>query len=595
MKALQRFEKIISEIRGRVQEEVGSLIGEQLSLTLEAGTLISKGAFFDALNGKTVLALMDLSGEITGTGALLVSVKDAIRLGGTLIMLPPAELDEVVGQERYEGETEDAYGEIANIIAGCYTKAFEEMYPKACRFVRKEQQVVMPLKVDGDSDDPIPNQQYYRVAMGMELEDKPLGTMFMLIPAEPFDLVTKPAADAADGPAAETHPEPMTEPMAPDIQEAPPAQHDSAAPASAPAPPSVDRDALTKRRKKIDGLLELCRERIAEEVGALLGVPISCGEMENKPIGKEPFFFEEATGKQVMALIDVVGDADDRAFLFVGLKDAIRIGGTLIMLPPGELEMAVTEEDFGADSQDAYGEIANIIAGVYTAVFEEHYPRTLRFVKKELDQVVPMKVEIASPEPIPDQLYYLNSMLFGMGGKEYGRLQMLFPAPLLELEQLGQSEEEPAGVAASAETQHGASDDYRQGLGRQAGQAGDGEGADVLLVSDADNDARMIQQVLHEAGLSWKMVSFKDNLKRHLPGPFRAVFLVMSRVDERAFGVAIKISSSCSLPLIAAGPEWTRSAVFRAVKYGITDIVLTPAEHGDIEEKIRNNILSMAA
>ena len=73
------------------------------------------------------------------------------------------------------------------------------------------------------------------------------------------------------------------------------------------------------------------------------------------------------------------------------------------------------------------------------------------------------------------------------------------------------------------------------------------------------------------------------------------MFLVMKRVDEQAFGMAIKISSNCSLPIIAAGPEWTRSKVLRAVKYGVTDILLTPAEDSDIEEKIKNNIISLAA
>jgi hypothetical protein len=73
------------------------------------------------------------------------------------------------------------------------------------------------------------------------------------------------------------------------------------------------------------------------------------------------------------------------------------------------------------------------------------------------------------------------------------------------------------------------------------------------------------------------------------------VFLVMQRVDEQAFGMAIKISSSSSLPLIAAGPEWTRSKVLKAVRYGVTDILLTPAEPADVEEKIRTNILSLAA
>ncbi len=45
----------------------------------------------------------------------------------------------------------------------------------------------------------------------------------------------------------------------------------------------------------------------------------------------------------------------------------------------------------------------------------------------------------------------------------------------------------------------------------------------------------------------------------------KAIYLVMQDVNEQAFGVAIKVSSACSVPLIAAGPDWTRTKVIKAV------------------------------
>jgi hypothetical protein len=69
----------------------------------------------------------------------------------------------------------------------------------------------------------------------------------------------------------------------------------------------------------------------------------------------------------------------------------------------------------------------------------------------------------------------------------------------------------------------------------------------------------------------------------------------MSDVNEKAFAVAIKISSACSLPLIAAGPGWTRSKVISAVKYGINDILLTPASSDDIADKIEAFSIRLAA
>ena len=61
----------------------------------------------------------------------------------------------------------------------------------------------------------------------------------------------------------------------------------------------------------------------------------------------------------------------------------------------------------------------------------------------------------------------------------------------------------------------------------------------------------------------------------------------MAQVGEKGFAAAIKLQSAGRLlpPLIFAGPEWTRSAVLRAVKYGAKDILVTPASGDEIQQK----------
>ena len=189
--------------------------------------------------------------------------------------------------------------------------------------------------------------------------------------------------------------------------------------------------------------------KMQEEVSALLGVDLQLSDHETRPVSKEDFFLDEVSGKQVLAHMKVTGDAEGESFLFVSLKDAIRIGGILIMLPPSELETAVAEEDFTEDATDAYNEIANIVAGVYTGFFEEKYTRSLRFVRTEVEQVVPLKVNAESEDPIPDQTYYMSSSTVSIEGKAMGKVQLLVPIALLQLEGLGQEqvsgEEKPPG------------------------------------------------------------------------------------------------------------------------------------------------------
>ena len=592
-KAKKKIDKIFELTQERVAEEVGGLMGATMSMSDFSTRLISKEDFFDEPSGKLVFAEMQLSGEIEGDGCILVTVKDAIRLGGTLIMLPDNELEESVSSEDYSEEIEDSYGEIANIIAGAYTKTFEEMYPKKFRFIRKNLEVITPMKVDVESDKPIPNQNYYQVSASMTLNDAEMGQLVLLIPAEPFGLdvqETVEQATVSDVTNNETTPEKTTEES----------QFDSESDAAQVEKVTTEAKPfdVEKQKKRVDACLKESHARMGEELGAMLGTEVKLSEHTTRLMNKEDYFFDEASGKQILAHIDVVGDIAGKGYLYISLKDAIFIGGTLIMLPPGELVKSAAEEDFNDDIEDAYGEIANIISGVYTKVFEEQYPDKIRFIKTGLEQVVPMKVDTESDAPMPDVSYYMATSKVTIGDKSLGNLQLLVPASIFQLERLG--EETAADDAQAAEkTQSTVSSkaDAATGFG-SAGVKVTGEGVlnpEFIILSNDGGVCSTITAVLNNQGIAYKVLDYKESVSDYLPGDVKAVFLVMSTVDEQGLGVAVKISAASSLPLIAVGPEWTRTKVIKAVKYGVGDILLTPASEADIMEKINSVQAKMAA
>lgn len=578
-KEQQRLDKILESVCRRIEDEVSSLIGATFVLTDCQKQFISKEDAFEQLGGKQVVAKLDVVGDHEGNACLLIGIKDAVRLGGTLIMLPDNALEEAVTAEAYDEDTADSFGEIANIIAGSYTKVFEEMYPEPCRFVRKTYEVVIPAKVNVAAEEPVPDQLYYQVSTGMKLNDRSIGNMVVLLPAATFKLELEEAAEPVAAPEPPTAQVKNTIPdSAPPIVETP-----SVEPVVNVATKDFD---VKKHQKRVDALLEECRQKLGSEVGALLGVEVSLTNQEYRLVSKEDYFLEEANGKQILAYMDVVGDLQDKSYLFVGLKDAIFIGGTLIMLPPVELDRAVQEEEFNDDTKDAYSEIANIVSGVYTSVFEEQYVKKLRFIKTEIEQVLPLKVDTEADTPMPNQFYYMSSATLNISGRSLGKMQMLFPAPLLQLERLLQQEgEADAPVLEQSPAAAPA----------VAGEAAVYQGIDVLIVSDDTSEAVKIQRVLEQGRRNAKILSFKENTADYLPGEVKAVFLVMKEVNEKAFAVAIKIHSVCSLPLIAAGPGWTRSKVIAAVRYGVDDILLTPATEGDIGEKIEAFSARLAA
>lgn len=612
----KRVQKILAECGDRLTEEVSALLGAQVSFGEFETSFISKeDFFFEEVDGKQVMANLDVTGDTPGKSYLYLGLKSAIHLGGTLIMLPPAELENTCSAEDFSEDIDDAYGEIANIITGAISLVFEEQYPEQIRFIKTDIEQVVPMKVNADSDEPIPNQHYFMMSLAAEADGKELGKLRLLFPDHVLHL--EPEEEAQE----QTEAQKSAESIPAEEKPSPPqSATETAAPEEVPVEPGllVDPDFdLDKQQKRVDRILEECRSRTQAEVGELLGAEVKLDGLDNRPVSKEDFFFDELSGKQVLANMKVVGDAEGKSYLFVSLKDAIHTGGVLIMLPTAELENIVAEEEFNDDVGDAYGEIANIISGVYTAVFEEQYVQSLRFIKTDLAQVVPMKVDPESEEPIPDEPYYMSGMSLTIGGEKKGKIHMLFPAELLQLEMLGREEELAEAQAAATRKKELADSGGAAETGTpahsQPGQAAPSavggvaapitapaapvsyEPAEILIVSDDESAASLLAQGAGAKGFRVRRIAYSDDVRSALTSELKIVYLVMREVNEQAFGIAINVRASSTLPLVAAGPGWTRSKVIKAVKYGVSDILLTPATVEDVDESISNNLAQMAA
>ncbi len=587
-KQKKRVDRILSECEKRLSDEMSALLGVDVLFSDQSNQFINKeDFFFEHASGKQVIADLEVVGDREDSGYFSINLKDAIHLGGVLIMLPPSELENVVAEEDFGEDSQDAYGEVANIISGVYTAVFEEQYNENIRFIRKELHEIVPLKVDVESDTPFSDRTYYVSSMSLTVDGKQLGDVNMVIPADMLHLKSMidedDLTDASDvGESAQ--------------QKSESTDSDSNTPVGTEtgkaSKPAFD---FERHIKRVDKLLESCRLKVAEEVGAMLAVEVTLDNMENKVVSKEDFFYEEVSGKQIIANLDIVGDIQGKSYLSVNVKDAIRIGGVLIMLPASELDGAISEESFTEDTEDAYGEIANIISGVYTAVFEEGYTKSVRFVKTELLQVLPMKVDIESDEPLENHDYYLSSMDLNIDGNGLGKVNFILPAKLMQLIDPGPEkvQEQPIAEKTEAEITHG--DTVAENSSESLINESERQSVDILLVSDNVGEAEKITNTLSTMGYVVKSISFQDDVQGYIPGELKAIYLVMEEVNELAFGAAIKISSSCALPLVAAGPEWTRTKVIKAMKYGVQDILLTPASQEDIKENVANNLMKLAA
>lgn len=596
--------------------EIGVLLGQELICADVQLQLTSKKSLFSDLERPTTaLTRMTVSGDKEGDCYLLTRIDSAIFLGGTLIMLPEDMIDEHMQSGNLDGELNDAFGEVANIIAGVFTQAFVDKYPKSLRFIKKTVEDLVPTKIDVASAEPFPPGTYYVASCTLAAGDKNLGAVEFVVPATVFDLddvaVEEPDVEAEAPTAASPEPAPAkpatAEPPPPPEEKPEVVAEAPEVPAAEAAPAAPAKPLFADAKKLTDVVFNATISQIGEEIGALLGQDLVCDDIQLLMTNKADFFANHCVDKVTMANMKVSGDREGCGFMFTQLSDAIILGGTLIMLPEDQIEEQQAKKQFEGEVEDAFGEVANILAGGLTQVFLDRYPKQLRFVRTESETIIPTKIDLASELPFPEADYYLASFAIQMEGYELNRILLLFPAHIFDLDTVQQkpaattqATQPVAGTAAGEETAAAAASGQSATTPATAAQstattkpaatAQTSAGSPlVLIISEETGAAEPFTEILSSAEYECKVLNFQEDIKNLFQEhQVLGAFLIMSQVNEKGFATAIKLQSA-GLPLppmIFAGPEWTRTTVLRAVKYGAHDILIMPASGDEIQEKI---------
>ena len=599
---------------GNLSGEISVLLGHDLvcsDIKLESTTKAQ--LFSNPERPKTALTHMTISGDREGHGFLLCPISSAAILGGTLIMLPDDMIEENAAKGELDGELTDAFGEVANIIAGVFTQAFVDKYAKTIRFVKKTVESLTPTKVDPDADAPFPPGNYYVASCHMTMAGRDLAALELIVPHPIFDLeddapeipVTEQAAPQA---ATQKSPQPQSEAVSPKPEPAP-------APSSVAAieePPKAKKVPFADQKKLVDVVFKSTIAQIGEEVGALLGQTLKCDDVQLQVISKSDFFSSHCLEKSVLSHMKVTGDQEGLGCLIAQVPDTIIMGGTLIMLPEDQIEEQRRSGSFDGEVADAYAEIANIISGGLTQTFLDRYPQQLRFIRTDSEVITPTRLDLDSDQPFPEGAYYLASFSIDMEECELNRMFLLFPAEVFGLEtsqaEAAASPEQAENSLAPGEWGGPPASDRDAAAPTQekrhqqatepsaAGSAGPDSAAGVpavLIISDQPGNASTFIDILSSAGYQCQLLSFQDEVRdKFQQFQVQGIFLIMTQVGEKGFAAAIKLQSAGRPlpPLIFAAPEWTRSAVLRAVKYGAKDILLTPASDEDIQEKITQHL-----
>ncbi len=384
-----------------------------------------------------------------------------------------------------------------------------------------------------------------------------------------------------------------------------PAELDSAEPAQeeAPAEPEAETSPAAEPAKEtskartvnihiLQTTLLHASYQVEEELGGLLGESFELYDYLSRIISKQDFL-SQFQSRVIVTNLAVSGDKYGTAFSVMTLSDAITLGGTLIMLPQDEISKKIKSGQLREDEEDAFGEVINILTGAYSHAFGEFFPSKLRLKKDRMSNVAPTKVDISSLEPFPDAEYFLASYQMRLGNQSLDQMHILIPPDLVsmsmqDVENLKKNPSSGTSGQASAKS---------PGTIHIQGQVGGGGQPAIAVISEDSQQAQFFSSSLEAEGVELIKLKVRDKMRERLQSyNVLGAFLVLKKIDDKSLASLIKVRSMLKgrCPLIIAGPEWTKAKVLQAVRYGVKDILTTPADPAQVVEKTHKHMLGQA-
>lgn len=348
------------------------------------------------------------------------------------------------------------------------------------------------------------------------------------------------------------------------------------------------------KQKFIDQTLQSSLSRIAEEVGALLGQSFDCTPHRGR-FTTTPEYLDTRQDRAALTHMTISGERESAAYIIVPLGSAIVLGGTLILLPAKEIAVRRKKFDFDGEVADAFGEIANIIAGVYTAVFLEKFSNKTHFKKST---VAPLATTEGAPpeQTLGDAQFYISQTSISLADENLGIMEILIPCDILGLT--------PPAANQAAASQAAAAQPQKTAVAEEPGQSRAGGPQSptaqhpaeatrpglILIMTDQAGEGEQFEAPLRQGGFETRIMALQESIREASEGRRVAgAFVLLREVADRQLASLIKAQSALGtkVPLVVGGGGWTRNAVLQAVKYGARDILVTPAEPDEILAKAR--------
>ncbi len=341
---------------------------------------------------------------------------------------------------------------------------------------------------------------------------------------------------------------------------------------------------------QLNMVLEKAITQAGEESSMLLGQTLSAGALDQ--IGTNRItLFSDMEGAILIATIESKEEYPGQFYILFSLRDAILLSGMLLGIPPARISEKRKLSIIENDDYDAFGEIMNQVIGSFNTVFKPSFSQKVHLKLLKPKKFVPEVDEIAGDEPVPDGEYRLFRAQMCMEGYEMDRLDVLMPRELaLAFEP---QQDEPAHAdAASAQAQ-----EYPESGGEIAKSeplaAGAGEDREetIIILEDDAREREKIRKCLEATGVKLLDAPLSVDIRElFAQGDVKVAVVGVADTEDRELALCIKIASlrhDTPMPIIMCAPEWTRSGVLKAIKYGARDILLKPYSQDELVKKVK--------
>lgn len=328
-------------------------------------------------------------------------------------------------------------------------------------------------------------------------------------------------------------------------------------------------------------MIDAALSQTGEESSMLLGQALVIGESDTINTNKISIF-DGMDDAIFVANIETREEYPGQFYMIFSLRDAILLSGLLLGIPVPRIsekrKLAILE----ADDIDAFGEIMNQVIGSFNSVFKPRLPNKIHLKLNAPKKYIPGVDEISDEEPIPNDDYVLFRAQLNMDNIEMDRLDILIPLSLAHLIEPPSAEPEPSAVEEAQEVAAQATED--------AAPATVPAGKTILLLEDDEVLREIVKKSLCAAGLDVVDASLKADIQDICgKNDARVAVIGVADTEDRELALCIKINAmrqDSPLPIIMCAPQWTRTGVLKALKYGARDIVLKPYDPDELVTKV---------